>query len=181
MPGAGRWLRHRRSFAGATEDHGAGPTFETDAGQDGNPARPGIGWPGNHAGRPRVQVHVLRVCCVVVTAVASVAILTGCSGRPDPHQTVTGLLVRVGGPAPGSPVPLPGTVLAQTAAGDQFTTTTDNDGRFRLSLPPGSYRLTGHSPQVMGDGQQALCRAMRPVRVTGHKPVHHIWVVCSVP
>jgi hypothetical protein len=121
-----------------------------------------------------------RVCCVIVAAVASVSIVTGCSGQSGSQQTVTGLLVRVGGPAPGSPVPLPGTVVARNAAGEQFTTTTSKDGRFQLSLPPGTYRLTGHSPQVMGDGQQLLCRAERTVHVTRHKPVHNIWVICSI-
>ena len=87
------------------------------------------------------------VCCVTVAAVVSVSILTSCSDKPGPHQTVTGLLVRVGGPAPGSPVPLPGTVVARTPAGGQFTTTTGKNGRFQLSLPPGAYRLTGHSPR----------------------------------
>ena len=124
---------------------------------------------------------MMRVCCVIAVAVTSVWILVGCSGQSDPHQTVTGLLVRVGGPAPGSPVPLPGTVVAQTAVGEQFTTTTGKDGRFQLSLPPGTYRLTGHSPQVMGDGQQSLCRAERIVHVTRHKPVQNIWAVCSIP
>lgn len=123
---------------------------------------------------------MMRVCCVIAAAVASVSILTGCSGQSGPHQTVTGLLVRVGGPAPGSPVPLPGTVVARNAAGEQFTTTTGKDGRFQLSLAPGTYRLTGHSPQVMGDGQQLLCRAEQTVHVTRHKPVHNIWVVCSI-
>jgi hypothetical protein len=136
--------------------------------------------PRNQAGRPRVQAHIMRVCCVIAAAVASVSILVGCSGQSDPHQTVTGLLVRVGGPAPGSPVPLPGTVVAQNATGEQFTTTTGKDGRFQLSLPPGTYRLTGHSPQVMGGGQQLLCRAERTVHVTRHKPVHNIWVICSI-
>src|SRR5258707_7207774 len=108
----------------------------------------------NQAGRPRVQAHMMRVCCVIAAAVASVSILVGCSGQSGPHHTVTGLLVRVGGPAPGSPVPLPGTVVAWNAAGEQFTNTTGKNGRFQLSLPPDTYRLTGHSPQVMGDGQQ---------------------------
>ena len=126
---------------------------------------------------------MMRVCCAIAAAVASVSILGGCSGQSGPHQTVTGLLVRVGGPLPGSPVPLPGTVVAQNAAGGQFTTTTGKDGRFQLSLPPGAYRLTGRSPQMMGDGQQALwlCRAERTGHVTRHKPVHNIWVVCSIP
>jgi len=137
--------------------------------------------PRNQAGRPRVQAHMRRVGCVTAAAVASVSILAGCSGQPGPHQSVTGLLVRVGGPAPGSPVPLPGTVVARNAAGGQFTTTTGNNGRFQLSLPPGTYRLTGHSPQVMGDGHQELCRAVRAVHVTRSRPLHNIWVVCSIP
>ena len=123
---------------------------------------------------------MMRVCCVIAAAVASVSILVGCSGQSGPHHTVTGLLVRVGGPAPGSPVPLPGTVVAWNAAGEQFTNTTGKNGRFQLSLPPGTYRLTGHSPQVMGDGQQLLCGAAQTVHVTRHEPVHNIWVVCSI-
>jgi hypothetical protein len=66
--------------------------------------------------------------------------------KPGSHQSVTGLLVRVGGPAPGSSVPLSGTVVARNAADGQFTTTTGKNGRFQLSSPPGLYRLTGHSP-----------------------------------
>jgi hypothetical protein len=124
---------------------------------------------------------MMRFCCVIAAAVASVSIWTGCTGQSGPHQAVTGLFVRVGGPPPGSPVPLPGTVVARNAAGGQFTTTTGKDGRFQLSLPPGTYRLTGHSPQLMGDSNQELCHAARIVHVTRHKPVHNIWVICSIP
>jgi hypothetical protein len=137
--------------------------------------------PRNQAERSNVQAHMRRVCCVIAAAVASVSILVGCSGQSGPHQTVTGLLVRVGGPAPGSPVPLPGTVVARNAAGGQFTTTTGNDGLFQLSLPLGTYRLTGHSPQVMVNNQQELCVATRAVHVTRRKSLHNIWVVCSIP
>jgi hypothetical protein len=76
---------------------------------------------------------------------------------------------------------LPGTVVAQNVAGGQFTATTGNNGRFRLSLPTGNYRLTGHSPQVVVDGQQEFCSAGGTVHVTGRRPVHDIWVVCSIP
>ena len=129
----------------------------------------------------RVQAHMRRVYCITAAAVVSVSILTGCSAEPGPHQTVTGLLVRVGGPAPGSPVPLPGTVVARNAAGGQFTTTTGNNGRFQLSLPPGTYRLTGHTPEVMGDGQQGLCLAPHAIHVTMRTPLQNIWIICSVP
>jgi Polysaccharide lyase family 4, domain II len=124
---------------------------------------------------------MMRAWCVIVAAVVSMSILTGCSDQLGSHQTVTGLLVRVGGPAPGSPVPLPGTVAARNAAGAQFTATTGKNGRFRLSLPPGTYRLTGHSPQVIGDGQQELCLAVRTVHVTRRTALHNVWVVCSIP
>lgn len=126
-----------------------------------------------------------RACCVVAAALASISILTGCSGRPGPRQTVTGLLIRVGGPAtlshPQNRLPLPGTVVAQNAAGEQFTTTTGQNGRFQLSLPPGTYRLTGHSPQVMVNNQQMLCTAERTVHVTKRRSLRNIWVVCSIP
>lgn len=135
----------------------------------------------NQSGRQCVQAHMRRACCGIVAAVVSVSILTSCTDQPGPHQSVTGLLVRVGGPAPGSPVPLPGTVAARNAAGAQFTTTTGKNGRFRLSLPPGTYRLTGHSPQVIGDGQQELCLAGRTIHLTRRIPLHNVWVVCSIP
>ena len=122
-----------------------------------------------------------RACSITAAAVVSVSILTGCSAEPSPHQSVTGLLVRVGGPAPGSPVPLPGTVVARNVAGGQFTTTTGNNGRFQLSLPPGTYRLTGHTPEVMGDGQQGLCFALQTINVTMRTPLHNIRIICPVP
>ena len=122
---------------------------------------------------------------MTAAAVASIAILTGCSDQPGPRQTVTGLLIRVGGPATLSHqqnrAPLAGTVDARNATGAQFTTTTGNNGRFQLSLPPGTYRLTGHSPQVIVFSQQELCLAARAVHVTRYRPLHDIWVVCSIP
>lgn len=122
-----------------------------------------------------------RACCVIVAAVASILILTSCGHKPTYHRTVTGILVRVGGPAPGSAVPLPGQVVARNVAGQQFTATTGKDGRFQLSLPPGTYRLTGHSPLVTdGDGHQMLCTAMRTVHVTKSKPIRNIQVICSI-
>ena len=139
----------------------------------------------NQPGRPGVQAHMRRVCCVTAAAVASIAILTGCSDQPGPRQTVTGLLIWVGGPATLSHqqnrAPLAGTVVARNATGGQFTTTTGNNGRFQLSLPPGTYRLTGHSPQVIVFSQQELCLAARTVHLTRYRPLHNIWVVCSIP
>jgi hypothetical protein len=121
-----------------------------------------------------------QVCCVIGAAAISILILSSCSGQPSPHQTVAGILVRVGGPptlaAPPKPVPLPGEVVARNAMGQQFTAAIGNSGRFELSLPVGTYRLTGHSPQVSGE----TCSASQSVRVTTPRPLRNIWVVCSI-
>jgi hypothetical protein len=125
-----------------------------------------------------------KLCCVAAGAVASVLILAGCSSEPAGSRTVTGMLVRVGGPpgksGPPPPLPLPGTIVARNAAGQQFTTTAGNDGRFELSLAPGTYRLTGHSPQVWINNQQMLCTAQAAIHVTKRQPLRKIWVICSI-
>jgi hypothetical protein len=58
--------------------------------------------------------------------------------------------------------------------------TTAKNGRFRLSLPFGTYRMTGHSPQVWVGNAQELCLAARKVHLTGREPVRNIQVVCSI-
>ncbi|HTZ30012.1 MAG TPA: hypothetical protein VMC83_38815 [Streptosporangiaceae bacterium] len=97
---------------------------------------------------------------------------------------MTGTLVRVGGPAgksgPPPPLPLPGTIVARDAAGQQFTATAGNDGRFELSLPPGTYRLTGHSPQVWVNNKEMLCTAQAAIHVTQRQALRKIWVICSI-
>jgi outer membrane protein assembly factor BamB len=95
--------------------------------------------------------------------------------------TVAGTLVRIGGPAPGSPVPLPGRVVAIGSAGARFTTAVGTNGRFRLSLLPGTYRLTGYSPLVRANGAQMSCAALHPVHVTADKTRRDVDVVCSIP
>jgi hypothetical protein len=136
--------------------------------------------PGNQAGRSCVQAHMKRVCCVIGAAAISILILSSCSGQASPHQTVAGMLVRVGGPAtlaaPPKPVPLRGEVVARNAMGRQFTAAIGKSGRFELSLPVGTYRLTGHSPQVSGE----TCSASQSVRVTTPRPLRNIWIVCSI-
>jgi hypothetical protein len=125
-----------------------------------------------------------KPCRVAAGVAASVLILAGCSGQPAGSRTVTGTLVRAGGPAgksgPPPPLPLPGTIVARNATGQQFTATAGNDGRFQLSLPPGTYRLTGHSPQVWVNNQQMLCTAQAAIHVTKRQPLRKIWVVCSI-
>jgi hypothetical protein len=86
--------------------------------------------------------------------------------------------MRVGGPAPGSPVPLPGTITARAATGRTFTATAGRDGRFTLSLPPGAYRVTGRSPLIQSG--RTACPAAVDLHVTRGKRALHVTVVCSI-
>jgi hypothetical protein len=160
-------------------------TTALDAGRQpsgGRPLHPDMA--RNQSGRAGVQADMKKACRVAASVAASVSILAGCSAQPADGQTVTGMLVRVGGPAtqsgPPPPLPLPGTIVARNAAGQQFTATAGDDGRFELSLPPGRYRLTGHSPQVWINNQQMPCSAQDAIQVTKRRPVRKVWVICSI-
>lgn len=120
----------------------------------------------------------MRWNAIAVLAVG-IAGLSGCGGNPGYHQTLRGTFARVGGPAPGAPVPLPGTITARTATGKTFTATAGRDGRFELPLPPGTYRVTGRSP-LMQSGQM-ICAATAKLHVSRGQPARPITVVCPVP
>jgi hypothetical protein len=106
-------------------------------------------------------------------------------GSPGPAPAVPGVLVRgvfvmAGGPAPGVRLPLPGHVVATSTTGRRFTGTVGNGGRFTMWLPPGSYRLTGRSPQVRAGHHEMRCAAARPVDVRAGRPAPRVEIVCSV-
>jgi hypothetical protein len=84
------------------------------------------------------------------------------------HVTVTGHLETIGGPAPGTPRPLSGTV--SWSGRSNGTVDVAADGGFALSLAPGHYELTGHSPQY-GDGTY-LCQSSKPLVVQRAEPAH---------
>jgi hypothetical protein len=68
--------------------------------------------------------------------------------------TLTGNFLAAGGPAEASPNPLPGSV---TIAGPVTQhVTVGPDGKYAATLPPGTYTVTGTSPQY-NDGA-ATCR-----------------------
>ncbi len=90
---------------------------------------------------------------------------------------MTGVLVRVGGPAPGSPVPVPGHVTA-TSPADSSVAAADRGGRFRLVLAPGVYHLTGRSPLI--DSGTQICLAEHLVRVRSGKVTAGVAVICSI-
>jgi hypothetical protein len=120
---------------------------------------------------------VRRNCIAAI--VVGIAVLTSCSSSVGHQQNVRGRFVRVGGPAPGLPFPLPGTITARSASGQTFTATAGANGRFKLSLPPGRYHVTGRSP-LMQSGQM-VCDATARLRVTRGKPSRLVTVICSIP
>ncbi len=66
--------------------------------------------------------------------------------RPLTTFTVTGRMISVGGPIGSSADPAPGTITAANDAGVVFAQVqTEEDGRFEISLAPGTYLLTGRS------------------------------------
>lgn len=61
------------------------------------------------------------------------------------------------------------------------TSATGSNGRYSFFLPPGTYRLTGYSPQVYAGSAEMKCSAEHEVRVTAHGGTAGIEVICSVP
>jgi hypothetical protein len=115
----------------------------------------------------------------VAVLTAGIAVLAGCAASsPGYQQAVPGTFVRVGGPAPGSAVPLPGTITARAATGQTFTATAGQNGRFTLSLPAGSYHVTGRSPLIQSG--QGSCAATAELRVAPGRSAGPVTVVCSV-
>jgi len=119
----------------------------------------------------------------VVLAVLAGLVLAGCSGHhvTPPPGSVTGTLIRVGGPAPGAAIPLPGRVVATSSAGARFSAAVPRNGRYRLSLPPGTYRLTGYSPLVYSGGSELRCVATRAVHLASGQTAPGVDVICSIP
>jgi hypothetical protein len=54
----------------------------------------------------------------------------------------------------------------------------DTNGHYTISLPPGTYQLTGYSP-LMGGGEMQ-CRATHEVQVTAGTTTTDIDVICSM-
>jgi len=95
-----------------------------------------------------------RIHLMAILAVAAL-LASGCYGSS--HQAAstvrtTGTIVTIGGPAPGSPKPIPGAEFRLVGPNCSVNVRADKDGRFAVDLPPGRYRVivTGHAPQADG-------------------------------
>jgi hypothetical protein len=115
-----------------------------------------------------------RAFGAVSLPLTALLILAGCNGNAA-TGTVAGILERVGGPTPAH-VPLPGRVVAIASTGARFTVTVTKNGRFQLSVPPGSYHMTGYSPRL----RSMQCFARNPVRIKAGKLSPNVHVVCSI-
>jgi len=90
------------------------------------------------------------------------------AGAPSAEGVLTGHLYAVGGVAPGTPRPWPGTVTVTGAgAGVHRAIAVGADGRYSVLVPAGTYAVAGRSPRYQGGA--VPCRAAGPVTVTsGH-------------
>ena len=121
------------------------------------------------------------------------------SGRADEHgggnspgrALVTGTFVRVGGPlGPGGQQPperpLRGTVQFRSASGHLVTVQVGRTGHFRVYLRPGTYAVTGRSPQILqvsstgGTATETRCSQPLHVTIRGWHAAK-VTVVCAVP
>ena len=134
-----------------------------------------------------VKLTALALSCTLGLAVA------GCGGDNEPKitgptappsslpaavGTVQGRLLLAGGPAPGSPVPMPGKLTIK-GAGSTLHAEIGKDGRFAIQLVPGRYRITATSPNL-NDGTMVCGTRPTTTTLTAGKTVTAD-VVCSVP
>jgi hypothetical protein len=117
----------------------------------------------------------MKIAIPVTAAVlAGSAIATGCLGgasHADSTVPTTGVVVTVGGPAPGAPAPIPGVELRLVGAGGSVNVRADRRGRFTADLSPGRYRvtITGHGPTSDGLPMQPQPNAIVVRRASRHR------------
>jgi hypothetical protein len=110
----------------------------------------------------------MRKLCVLVALVLATACSAHRSGEP-----VHGTLREVGGPAPGLNRGVAGTVRASVPGAKRVATArTGSDGRFTLTLEPGTHVLRGSW------NSNALCG---PTTVhVAHATLDNVLVICSI-
>jgi hypothetical protein len=103
-------------------------------------------------------VLAVALACVYF---AAFGLLAACSGNHDVAKgTIRGRLLAVGGPAPGTARPLPGTVTLQNAVTHLKTIVHVNaDGRYLTTVAVGRYAIEGRSP-LYGSGKYR-CKAFK--------------------
>jgi hypothetical protein len=98
-----------------------------------------------------------RVLAPLLLAVVVTACAGGTSGTASGLVRTRGVIVRVGGPQPGSPRPI-AAEFRVAGPGGSATGRADRHGRFALLLEPGTYPIT-----ITGDAPESDGRPMQPV------------------
>jgi hypothetical protein len=90
---------------------------------------------------------------------------------------VVGVLEAVGGPAPGTPRPMSRRAyLQETHGATKISVFVASNGKFSTTVPAGSYKVWGRSPQF--NGGKVLCNAAGSIRVRRAK-ITHALVMCQ--
>jgi hypothetical protein len=89
---------------------------------------------------------------------------------------VVGALEAVGGPAPGTPRPLSGSITLRDSVGTVFTGTAGSDGLFSVRVPPGVYTVTGRSP--LYNSGTVDCQSVGSVTVAARTTIRVV-VMCQ--
>ena len=121
----------------------------------------------------------MRTLAVCWTFVALALILTSTScGAVSAARTgvVQGTLQAVGGPAPGAPRPLKGSITLRESDGAVFTAAVGSDGVFVVRVPIGTYAITGRSP--LYDGGRTDCISSGSVILSVGAMIHVV-VLCE--
>jgi len=117
-----------------------------------------------------------------IIAVSALMLTAACASADpppaSPSGSVTGKLVIEGGPI--SQRPIPGTVQFTAHGRPSVTVRTDSSGTFSVTLPAGTYDVSGSSPSISGANGQAPCSRPLSVAVTS-KHTTTITLICIVP
>jgi len=153
-------------------------------------------------------MKLLRICACAVTGLLLSGLATGCASvggasaevasaggasaggsvRPATGH-LTGKLVMEGGPlGPGGQQPgerpMSGTVTFTAAGHQAVTVEVGSSGKFSVPLPPGSYQVSGRSPDVMevdgGQSRELPCSQPASVVVSAGTTAT-ITLACLVP
>jgi hypothetical protein len=98
----------------------------------------------------------IQVCWTFV-ALAFFLTSTSCDAASAAGTgVVQGTLQAVGGPGPGAPRPLKGSITLRGSDGTVFTAAVGSDGVFVVRVPIGTYAITGRSPLYDGGSTDCL-------------------------
>lgn len=130
----------------------------------------------------RIRSVVLLLCAASMIAACSGS-STLATGAAASHATtmsgtLSGRLVTVGGPVPGAPSPVAGSVTV-TGAGVHRDVKVGPGGAYSVSLPSGRYAVVGHNPFVTSDSVAMPCPGPREAHVTPGSVVV-LDAICSI-